>query len=150
MLKVGDVLRSKGTEIFSISPKETVYRALELLAEHDIGALLVIEDGELVGIFSERDYARKVILKGRSSKDTPVGELMTTKVYSITTDKTIEECMALMTTTRSRHMPVFENNKLVGVVSIGDIVNAIINEQRITIQDLENYITGSEYVQTSG
>jgi len=150
MLKVGDVLKSKGTEIFSIGPKETVYRALELLAEYDIGALLVIEDGELVGIFSERDYARKVILKGRSSKDTPVGELMTTRVYSVTTDKTIEECMALMTTTRSRHMPVFENNKLVGVVSIGDIVNAIINEQRITIQDLENYITGSEYVQTSG
>jgi len=150
MLKVGDVLKSKGTNILSISPKETVYKALEIMAEHDIGALLVIEEGQLVGIFSERDYARKVILKGRSSKETPVGELMTSKVYSITTDKTIEECMALMTTTRSRHMPVFEDNKLVGVVSIGDIVNAIIAEQKVTIQDLENYITGSEYVQTSG
>jgi CBS domain-containing protein len=150
MLKVKDVLESKGSNILSISPKETVYKALEILAEYDIGALLVIEEGQLVGIFSERDYARKVILKGRSSKETPVGELMTSKVYSISTDKTIEECMALMTTTRSRHMPVFEDNKLVGVVSIGDIVNAIIAEQKITIQDLENYITGSEYVQTSG
>jgi CBS domain-containing protein len=146
MLKVQDVLRSKSKNIWSVSSRETTYRALEILAEKDIGALMVIDDGKLAGIFSERDYARKVILKGKSSRETSVGELMTREVYSITPDKTVDECMALMTTIRCRHMPVFENNQLIGVVTIGDVVNAIINEQQIKIQDLEKYITGSEYV----
>jgi len=146
MLKVQDVVKSKSKKIWSISSKETTYKALELLAEKDIGALMVIDDGKFVGIFSERDYARKVILKGKSSRETPVGELMTKEVYSITPDKTVEECMALMTTVHCRHMPVFEKNQLIGVVTIGDVVNAIINEQQIKISDLEKYITGSEYV----
>jgi len=146
MLKVQDVLRSKSKKIWSISSRETTYKALEILAEKDIGALMVIDQGKLAGIFSERDYARKVILKGKSSRETSVGELMTKEVYSITPDKTVDECMALMTTVHCRHMPVFENNQLIGVVTIGDIVNAIINDQQIKIQDLEKYITGSEYV----
>lgn len=146
MLKVQDVLGSKRKNIWSISSRETAYKALEMLAEKDIGALMVIDDGKLAGIFSERDYARKVILKGKSSRETTVGELMTKEVYSITTDKTVDECMALMTTIHCRHMPVFEHNHLIGVVTIGDIVNAIINEQQIKIKDLEKYITGSEYV----
>jgi CBS domain-containing protein len=146
MLKVQDVLRSKSKNIWSISSRETAYKALEMLAEKDIGALMVVDDGKLAGIFSERDYARKVTLKGKSSRETPVGELMTREVYSITPDKTVEECMALMTAIHCRHMPVFENNQLTGVVTIGDIVNAIINDQQIKIKDLEKYITGSEYV----
>ncbi|HBH61215.1 MAG TPA: histidine kinase [Nitrospiraceae bacterium] len=146
MLKVQDVLRSKSKKIWSISSRETTYKALEILAEKDIGALMVIDQGKLAGIFSERDYARKVILKGKSSRETSVGELMTKEVYSITPDKTVDECMALMTTVHCRHMPVFENNQLIGVVTIGDIVNAIINDQQIKIQDLEKYITGSDYV----
>ncbi len=143
MLKVRDVLRTKGSDIWSIGPKATTYEALQTMADKDIGALLVIERGNVVGIFSERDYARKVILKGRSSKETSVGELMTREVYSITPDKPIEECMALMTATRCRHLPIFENNQLIGIVSIGDVVNAIIKGQQITIQDLKNYIAGS-------
>ena len=141
MLKVRDVLRTKGSDIWFIGPKATAYEALQTMADKDIGALLVIESGNVVGIFSERDYARKVILKGRSSKETSVGELMTREVYSITPDKPIEECMALMTATRCRHLPIFENNQLIGIVSIGDVVNAIISEQKITIRDLENYFT---------
>ncbi len=145
MIKIKDVLKSKSPNIWSISSNETAYKALEILAGKDIGALLVIDEGKLVGIFSERDYARKVILKGKSSKVTTVGELMTKEVYSITTDKTVEECMALMTATHCRHMPVFENNQLIGIVTIGDVVNAIISDQQITIRDLENYITSSDY-----
>lgn len=141
MLEVRDVLQTKGNVIWAIAPQATVYEALQIMADKNIGALLVIDKGQLVGIFSERDYARKVILKGKSSKKTSVGELMTSKVYSLTPEKTVEECMALMTATRSRHMPVFEKNKLIGVVSIGDVVNAIISDQQITIRDLEKYIT---------
>ncbi len=141
MLKVRDVLRTKGSDIWFIGPEATAYEALQTMADKDIGALLVIERGNVVGIFSERDYARKVILKGRSSKETSVEELMTREVYSITPDKPIEECMALMTATRCRHLPIFENNQLIGIVSIGDVVNAIISEQKITIRDLENYFT---------
>ena len=145
MLKIKDVLKMKGNDIWSIGPDETVYKALEIMAEKDIGALLVIDKGQVVGIFSERDYARKVILKGKSSKETPVGELMTKDVYSITADKSVEECLALMTAAHCRHMPVYENNKLSGIVTIGNIVNTIIAEQKINITDLENYIKGSGY-----
>ncbi len=143
MLKIKDVLSNKGNAIWSITSGETVYRALEIMAEKDIGALVVIDEGKVAGIFSERDYARKVILRGKSSKETYVRELMTKNVYSITSDKSAEECLALFTAARCRHAPVYENNRLIAVVSIGDIVNAIITEQKATIHDLEGYITGS-------
>ncbi len=143
MLKVMDVLDTKDNNIWSISPRETAFKAIEMMADKDIGALLVIDEGELVGVFSERDYARKVILKGRSSKEVKVGELMTSPVLSIHPEKNIEECMALMTTAHHRHLPVVETGKLIGLVSIGDVVNALITTQRIEIQDLKNYITGS-------
>ncbi len=146
MLKVRDVLQSKNSNIWSINSQETAYKALEILAEKDIGALPVIDSGKLVGIFSERDYARKVILKGKSSKETQVGELMTREVYSITPDKPVEECLALMTAAHIRHMPVFDKNHLIGIVTIGDIVNAIISDQKIHIHDLEKYITGTEFI----
>jgi len=142
MSKVIDVLKTKNNDIWSISPQETAYTALELMAAKDIGALLVIDDGRLVGIFSERDYARKVILKGKSSRETAVGELMTSRVYSIDPDMGIEACMALMTTSRCRHIPVIHDGELIGVVSIGDVVNAIIKKQKIEIEDLKNYVTG--------
>lgn len=147
MLKIKDVLATKGKDTWSVNSKETAYKALEVLAEKNIGALLVIDEGKLVGIFSERDYARKVILKGKSSRDTSVGELMTSGVYSITPDKSVEECMALMSAVHCRHMPVLEHNQLIGLVSIGDVVNAVMQEQKIKISDLEKYITGSEYLE---
>jgi CBS domain-containing protein len=133
--------KHKGDDVWSIAPQATAFKALQIMAEKDIGALLVIDNGRVVGIFSERYYARKVILKGKSSKETSIGELMTKQVYHITPEKIVKECMSLMTTTRSRHMPVFENNKLIGVVSIGDVVNSIISDLKITIHDLKNYIT---------
>jgi CBS domain-containing protein len=142
MLRVLDVIKKKGNDIHSISSREMAYTALEIMAEKDIGALMVIDDGELVGIFSERDYARKVILRGKSSKDTTVGELMTTPVFSIHPKKSIEECMALMTAARSRHVPVIESVKLIGVISMGDIVHELIIAQKIAAEDLNKYIAG--------
>ena len=142
MLRVRDVLQAKGTDIWSIAPKATVYEVLKIMADKNIGALLVVVGEELVGIFSERDYARKVILRGKSSRETLVEELMTRDVYVVNPDDTIEKCMALMTAAYCRHLPVLEDNQLVGVLSIGDIVNAIIGEQNIKIQDLEKYIIG--------
>ena len=144
MLKIKEVLTDKGNTIWSISSKETVYKALEMMAEKNIGALLVIDEGALMGIFSERDYARKVILKGKSSRQTTVGDLMTKDVYSLTPDMTVEEGMALMTKAHCRHMPVFDMNKLAGVITIGDIATALIAHQKVKISDLEHYITGSE------
>ena len=146
MLKVRDVLKSKHSDIWSISSDATAYKALELLAEKGIGSLLVIDNGKLSGIFTERDYARKVILQGKSSKETTVGELMTKEVYSITPEKPVDECLAIMTTAHCRHLPVFEDNKLAGIVTIGDIATAIISEQKVLISDLEHYITGDEFV----
>ncbi len=146
MLKVRDVLETKGKNIWSIGPDATVYKALEFMAEKDIGALIVIEKGHVIGIFSERDYARKVILKGKSSKETLIRELMTSELYSISHDKSVEECLALMTTVHCRHMPVFEDHTLAGLVTIGDIVHARIDEQKLKINDLENYITGGDFV----
>jgi CBS domain-containing protein len=145
MLTVGSVLQSKGTDVWTVAPNVTTYEALKIMADKGIGALLVIDGGKLAGIFSERDYARKVILKGKASKETLVEELMTRDVYSISPDKTIEECMALMSTTHCRHMPVLEDNQLIGILSIGDIVNAIIAKQHVKIRDLENYIKGGYY-----
>lgn len=145
MLKVSDVLKAKGGEVWSITSHEIAYKALELMAEKEIGALLVIDEGQIVGIFSERDYARKVILKGKSSKETTVGELMTTPVFQISPHKSIEECMALMTAARSRHMPVIEDGELIGIVSMGDVVNTIITIQRIEIEDLKKYVSSGGY-----
>jgi CBS domain-containing protein len=142
MTTVRKLLESKPQNTWTIEPGATAYEALQVMSEKNVGALLVLEDSKLVGVFSERDYARKVILMGKSSKNTTVGELMTHPVYYVTPDLTIGDCMALMTERRVRHLPVMENNRVVGVVSIGDVVNRIITEQQITIRDLESYITG--------
>ena len=143
MTTIAQLLNTKGNQIWSVKPKATIFEALEIMSEKGIGALLVMEDGKLKGIFSERDYARKVILKGKSSKETPVGELMTKKVFYIDSQKTINDCMAMMTAKRIRHVPVIEDNQVMGIVTIGDVVNQIISEQEVTINHLENYITGS-------
>ena len=145
MLTVRDVLKTKINVIWTITPQSSVYRALEIMADKDIGALMVIDNDQIVGIFSERDYARKVILKGKSSRETTVGELMMTPVFSIDPEKSVEKCMALMTVTHNRHLPVIEEGKLIGVVSIGDVVNAIILIQKIEIEDLKSYIAKGGY-----
>lgn len=142
---VRELLKNKGSEIWTISPMSTVFQALELMAERDIGALPVVENGRLVGIFSERDYARKVILKGRTSKDTTVSELMTQTVFYVNPDSTLEECMALMTSRQIRHLPVLDKERLVGIVTLGDVVKRIISRQEFTIQELERYVKGEGY-----
>jgi len=143
MTTIAQLLNAKGNQIWSVEPKATIFEALEVMSEKEIGALLVMEDGKLTGIFSERDYARKVILKGKSSKETLVEELMTKKVFYIDSQNTINDCMAMMTAKRIRHVPVIEDNQVMGIVTIGDVVNQIISEQEVTINHLENYITGS-------
>jgi CBS domain-containing protein len=144
MTIVQQLLNEKPTGTWTIGPQATVYQALELMAKKEVGALAVVDDkGKLVGMFSERDYARKIVLLGRTSKTTTVAELMATKVLYVKPDTTVEECMALMTDKRCRHLPVLAGDKLIGLVSIGDIVKAIITEQDITIRSLKNYITGS-------
>lgn len=142
MITIKELLKKKSGDIWSISPQTSVYQALELMAQKEVGALLVIEDDKLVGIFSERDYARKIILKGKASKDTAVGELMTTSVYYVTPDNTLEEAMALMTSKHIRHLPIMNQGKLVSIVTLGDVVKKIISEQKLTIDELENYVTG--------
>ena len=142
MYTVRHLLQVKGNRIWSVSPSATVYEALELMAAQNIGALLVLEGDQTIGIFTERDYARKVVLKGKSSKTATVGEMMTTEVLYVNPDDTIENCMALMTEKRARHLPVLENGKLAGVVSIGDVVKAIISDREFMIRELERYITG--------
>ncbi|MCH8011972.1 MAG: CBS domain-containing protein [Candidatus Marinimicrobia bacterium] len=142
MKTVGQILQGKGHEIWSVTKKMPVFDALKKMAEKNIGALLVVEGDKLVGILSERDYARKVILKGKSSKDTPVEEIMSNKVFCVCLDQSVEDCMALMTEKRVRHLPVLENDQLVGVISIGDVVKAVISEQEIMIEHLEHYIMG--------
>ena len=138
---INQVLRAKGFGYSSIQSGATAYEALELMAENNIGALLVMEDDRLVGVFSERDYARKVILRGKSSKHTAVSELMTSNPITVTPDRTLPECMVLMTNNHIRHLPVLDGGILLGVVSIGDIVHSIITQQEETIQELESYIT---------
>jgi CBS domain-containing protein len=145
MKTVDNVLRTKGTAIWSVTPDETVYEALSLMAEKNIGAVLVMEDNRLVGILSERDYARKVDLLGKRAADTPVREIMTSRVLCVGRDQTMEECMALMTDKRVRHLPVIEGGQVAGVISIGDVVKAIISHQEFLIEQLENYITGTPY-----
>ena len=140
MKTVRDILKQKGSGLCSVRPDSTVYDALKLMAEKNIGAVLVLDGERPVGILSERDYARQVILKGKTSKDTPVREIMTSKVVFVRPEQSIEECMALMTDKRIRHLPVLEEGKLIGVVSIGDIVKAVISEKEFLIAQLENYI----------
>jgi CBS domain-containing protein len=139
---VTDLLQSKGHTVWSVAPDTSVYEALELMASKDVGALLVLEAGRVVGIFSERDYARKVILKGKASRDTPVGDIMTSRVVYIRPEQSVAECMALMTNKHIRHLPVMAGDELIGLISIGDVVKAIISEQEFMIEQLENYITG--------
>jgi CBS domain-containing protein len=142
MRTVEQLLQVKGNDIWSIAPQVTAYNALQIMAEKNVGALLVIEKEKLMGIFSERDYARKVILKEKSSKNTSVGELMTREVFYINADFTLEESMALMTAKRIRHLPVLKNNQLIGIVTLGDVVRQIISDQKFAIRELEKYITG--------
>lgn len=141
MKTVKQMLDTKGTQVWSIAPDRTVFDALTLMGEKEIGALTVVERDRLVGIISERDYARKVILKGRTSRDTLVKEIMSTHVISTELDRTVEECMSVMTEKRIRHLPVLENDRLIGIISIGDLVKSIIAEQQFIIQQLESYIT---------
>lgn len=140
MKTIGQILKEKGSESWHVTPETLVFEALKLMADKDVGALLVMRDGKVVGIFSERDYARKVILKGRSSKKITVSEIMSTHVIFITPDQSCEKGLALMTTAHVRHLPVFEGETLTGVVSIGDLVNAVIGEQKQVIDKLEQHI----------
>lgn len=141
MGKVRDILRTKGNKVYSVEPSIMVFQAIELMCEKNIGGLLIVENGKLEGIFTERDYARKLILKGKSSKNTPISELMTKNPIVITPDNSIEDCMDLMTGKFIRHLPVVEGDKLVGLISIGDVVKHIIEEQKDIIEHLENYIS---------
>ncbi|MFQ5923253.1 MAG: CBS domain-containing protein [Anaerolineales bacterium] len=143
MISIRQLLEGKGSEVWSTSPDASVYEALQLLAEKNIGALVVLRDGELVGVVSERDYARKVVLHGKTSMKTPVKEIMTEEVIAVGAGSTVEEAMALMTDKRIRHLPVVEGEEIVGVVSIGDLVKAIIADQEFTIDQLEKYISGT-------
>lgn len=142
---VENLLANKDDQIWSITPDATVYDALVQMDQKNIGALLVIQGGELIGILSERDYARKIIIKGKSSKETLVKEVMTTEVCYVGRKTRMEECLAIMSDKRIRHLPVMENDQLIGLVSIGDVVKSIINEQEIVIDHLYNYINGVYY-----
>ncbi len=139
---VASILGAKGSATWSVTPDESVYAALELMADKNVGALVVIDRGSLVGIISERDYARKVILMARGSKETPVAEIMTADPVTCTSDTTVTECMSVMTDKRFRHLPVVDDGQLVGVISIGDVVRAVIEEQKFLIDQLESSITG--------
>ena len=138
---IGSILKEKGSAAWSVAPRRTVYDAIEMMAEKSVGALLVVSDGKLVGIISERDYARKVILRGKSSATTLVQEIMSSPVIFVTAKHRVDECMDLMTKNRVRHLPVIENDSIVGIVSIGDLVRWAISEQQETIEHLHNYIS---------
>ncbi len=142
MINVRQLLRGKGNDVWHIAPDATVYDALRLMADKGIGALPVLEDERLVGIISERDYARKVILKEKTPMDTLVREIMTERVITVNPEQTIRECMSLMTDKRVRHLPVLEDDRLTGIISIGDVVKAIISQQEFMIEQLERYIEG--------
>lgn len=145
MLTVNKIIAKKGSEIYSIHPNQTVYEALTVLAQKEIGALLVIDGEEICGIFSERDYARKLILKGIFSKEALVKDVMTKDLITISVDANIFECMSLMSDHKIRHLPVLKDDKLVGMISIGDVVNLVIHSQKETIESLESYIKGGSY-----
>jgi CBS domain-containing protein len=139
---ISEILQHKGAKVWSISPEATVYEAIQLMAERNIGAVLVMEDNKLVGIVSERDYTRKVMLKGKTSKQTAVREILSEDLIHVSSSHTIEDCMRLMTTHRIRHLPVLDAGQVVGIVSIGDLVNWIISAQSHTIHQLQSYIAG--------
>ena len=139
---VNNILKTKGNITFSITPNTTVYSALEIMVEKNVSALVVIENEKLTGIFTERDYARKVILKGKTSKDTLISEIMTEDLITVSPDSTIDSCMRLMTSRFIRHLPVIADDQLVGIISIGDVVKFIIEEQKFIIENMEHYITG--------
>ncbi len=142
MSTVRDILRSKGNLVWSISPEALVYEALELMADKDVGALIVRDGSKVVGVFSERDYARRVVLMGRSSRGVPVRDLMSKRIVCVPPDESVDTCMQLMTGERVRHLPVMEKDKLVGIVTIGDVVKQIMSDQHTTINDLTHYIRG--------
>ena len=142
MTTVRDILDRKGRQVFSVHPGDSVYNALEIMSDHRVGALMVIEDNQLVGVVSERDYARKIALKGRASRDTSVADIMTRSVYCIRPGARIEDCMALMTEKSVRHLPVMDDDRLDGVISIGDVVKATITHQEFIIEQLEHFISG--------
>ena len=142
MHTVAHLLKGKGNKLFSVAPTDTVLHAVELMATAHVGALLVMEQGVLKGIISERDYARKVILMHRASHDTPVADIMTSPAVTVTPERTVHECMQIMTERRFRHLPVMDKGRVVGMLSIGDLVKAVIEDQTKTIEDLERYIAG--------
>ncbi|HLT82022.1 MAG TPA: CBS domain-containing protein [Cyclobacteriaceae bacterium] len=139
---VRNILEEKGHAVVSVPPSVTAFNALEVMRDMNVGGLLIVDQDTLVGIFTERDYARKVILKGKHSREIPVSELMTPNPITVTQDTSIEECMTLMTNKHIRHLPVMEGDSIVGVISIGDVVRFVIEEQRYIIEHLEQYITG--------
>jgi len=141
-VEVSALLQSKGTQVYSVTPETKVFDAIQMMAEKNVGALVVLADDRVVGIYSERDYTRKVVLHGKSSKETEVRELLSTPVISASPGSSVEECMRLMTTYRVRHLPILEGEKLVGVISIGDLVNWTISAQSTAIHQLQNYIAG--------
>lgn len=142
MLRVKHLLARKGHDVWSVDVDEPVLQAIQIMADRHVGALPVLRNGELVGVISERDYARKVILLGRSSAETPVWQIMTSPVVAVTPDERVRECMQVMTERRIRHLPVLEGGQMVGMISIGDLVRAVIEEQKETIEHLERFITG--------
>lgn len=142
MKTANDILKLKGSVVVSVKPTDTVLHALGVMAEHDVGAVLVRDGERIVGILTERDYARKVVLAGRSSKDSAIADVMTSHVICVAPDRPVEDCMALMTEKRVRHLPVIDHKSLVGLVSIGDVVKASIAEKEFTIEQLQNYIAG--------
>lgn len=142
MIKVKDILQTKGQDVLTITPDTTVYEALTIMADRNVGALVVIDGETVAGIMSERDYARKVILHGKSSREMQVSEIMTSRVYYVHPDQNVQDCMAQMTDKHVRHLPVLEQDRLVGIISIGDVVKTIMADQEDTIKLLENYITG--------
>ena len=140
---VRQLVQDKGAAVHTVSPDTTVFGALEVMAERDVGALVVVDEGGVAGVFSERDYARKVILLGRGSRDLPVRDVMTRVVVTVTPEQTVADCMQLMTEHRIRHLPVLEEGRLAGIVSIGDVVKAVMSEQEFLIEQLQEYISGS-------
>lgn len=143
MGQVHEIIKTKGRTTYSTTPDAIVYDALAMMVAKNVSALLVMENEKLVGIFSERDYARKVVLKGKTSKEITIGEIMTVELITVTPDSTIDSCMRLMTSRFIRHLPVLDNNRLVGIISIGDVVKHIIEEQQFIIENMEHYITGT-------
>lgn len=142
MKSVHDILKIKGNDVWSVKPGDTIFDSLRVMADKGVGALLVMDGEKLVGIVTERDYARKVILEGKSSQSSSVSEIMTGQILCVSPKQTVDECMALMTDKRARHLPVLEDDKVVGVVSIGDLVKAMIDEQQVLIDHLQHYIAG--------